>query len=107
MCELRLDYSLSVLTVMPGIMENGINSALRNGTRRTKHFVFLLPFEEMYHSCHLYCSCHQMHLFCVHLLWSHPYTQVKHEFVFLSTLSLNSEPCDGLVDLSLISRIYK
>ena len=33
--------------------------------------------------------------------------KVKHEFVSLSTLSLNSEPRDGLVDLSLISGIYK
>lgn len=33
--------------------------------------------------------------------------KVKHELIFLSTLSLNFELCGRLVDLGLISRIYK
>ena len=75
MCELRLDHPLSVLTVMPGIMENGTNAALRDGTRRTKHSLFLLPFEGAHHSCQLYCSCLQVHSLRVRLLWSQADTQ--------------------------------
>lgn len=33
--------------------------------------------------------------------------KVKRKFVLLSTLGLHSEPCDGLVDLGLRSRICK
>ena len=40
----------------------------------------------------IYCVC----IFCG-LRHTH---KVKHESVFLSTLSLNSEPCDGLVEFT-------
>lgn len=47
-------------------------------------------------------------IYSVCILWGLTHThKVKRQFVFLSPLSLNSGPRDDLVDLGLISRIYK
>lgn len=84
---------------MPGIMENGTNAALSNGARRTKRSLFLLLFEGVHHSC-IFIAVVTSCIYCVRTLCGLRHThKVKQEFVFLSTLSLNSEPCDGLVDL--------